>query len=68
MSYEVFQTKVFTLIERAGGEIKVRFSHDEGNGRYFATCSDGTVISAGARNLKATVRWGGKNHQSMVTL
>lgn len=66
MSYEVFQTKVLTLIERAGGGIKVRFSEE--NGRYFATCSDGTVISAGARNLKATVRWNGKNHQSMVTL
>lgn len=66
MSYQEFQNKINGLIERAGGGIKVKFYEE--NGRYLATCSDGTVISAGARNLKVTVRWGGKNHQAVVAI
>lgn len=67
MSYEVFQSKVNGLIERAGGEIGVRFSQSD-NGRFFARCSDGTTIIGSARNLKVTVRWNGKNHQAVVAI
>lgn len=67
MSYEVFQKKVNSLIERAGGNIGVRFSKSD-NGRFFANCSDGTTIIGSARNLKVTVRWSGRNHQAVVSI
>lgn len=67
MSYQEFQAKINGLIERAGGKIGVRFFESD-NGRFFAKCSDGTTIIGSARNLKVTVRWGGKNHQAVVAI
>ena len=67
MSYQEFQNKINTLIEKAGGEIGVRFSESD-NGRFFAKCSDGTTIIGSARNMKVTVRWGGKNHQAVASI
>lgn len=68
MSYEVFMTKVNALIKRAGGGIKVRFSRDEEHGKHYANCSDGTVIIGSKACMKVTVRWNGRNHQSMVAI
>lgn len=68
MSYEVFRRKVNALIERAGGDIGVRFSTDHDNGKFFANCSDGTIIIGNNGCLKVAVRWGGRNHQSIITL
>lgn len=68
MSYEAFKTKVAALIERAGGGIKVWFSSDEEHGKHYANCSDGTVIIGSKSCLKVTVRWNGRNHQSMVAI
>ena len=68
MSYEVFRAKVNALIKRAGGEIKVRFSSDKEHGKHYATGSDGTVIIGSEVCKKITVRWNGRNHQSMVAI
>lgn len=67
MSYQEFQNKINNLIERAGGEIGVRFSESE-NGRFFARCSDGTTIIGSKRNMKVTVKWNGKNHQAVAAI
>lgn len=68
MSYEVFMTKVNALIKRAGGGIKVWFSSDKEHGKHYANCSDGTVIIGSEACMKVTVRWNGRNHQSMVAI
>lgn len=56
MTFEVFQSKVNTLIARAGGNIRVRFSIEDG--RFFARCSDGTTIITNAECPKVKVKWG----------
>lgn len=58
MSYASFQTRVRSLIDRAGGGIAVRFSHDTDKGRFLANLSDGTTIIGHESALKVTVRWG----------
>lgn len=68
MSYEVFKAKVNALIKRAGGGIKVWFSRDSEQGKHYANCSDGTVIIGSKSCMKVTVRWNGRNHQSMVAI
>lgn len=66
MSYEAFKAKVNALIKRAGGDIEVRFFNDFEKGKHYANCSDGTVIIGSISCTKVTVRWNGKNHQSMA--
>lgn len=68
MSYEVFRRKVNALIERAGGGISVRFRNDAEAGKFFANCSDGTVIIGNSQTLRVSVRWNGRNHQSMAAI
>lgn len=68
MRYEVFMAKVNALIKRADGGIKVWFSNDEEHGKYYANCSDGTVIIGSKACMKVTVQWNGRNHQSMVAI
>lgn len=68
MSYDFFRRKVNALIERAGGGIQVRFSTDPDKGKFFANCSDGTTIIGSEACLRVTVRWGGRNHQSMIAI
>lgn len=68
MSYEAFKAKVNALIEKSGEEIKVWFSRDKSRGKYCANCSDGTTIIGSESCLKVTVRWNGRNHQSMVVI
>lgn len=68
MSYEVFMAKVNALIKKAGGGIKVCFSSDSEKGKHYANCSDGTVIIGSKSCMKVTVRWNGRNHQSMVAI
>jgi len=65
MSYEVFQQKVNALVKRAGGGLKVRFSHDDG--KHYARCSDGTVIVGNSVAVNVMVRWG-SGHTSHATI
>lgn len=67
MSYEVFRRKVNALIEKAGGKITVQFHNDTDKGKFFANCSDGTVIIGNQNNLKVTVRYG-SGHQAMAAI
>lgn len=68
MSYETFMSRVNALIERAGGEIGVRFFNDVERGKHYANFSDGTVIIGNEACLKVTVRWNGKNHQGIASI
>lgn len=72
MSYEAFKARVNALIERAGGGIQVRFSKDSEKGKHYANFPDsstnGTVIIGSESCLKVTVRWNGRNHQSMASI
>lgn len=68
MSYEAFQAKVNALIERAGGNINVRFSSDIDSGRHYANCSDGTTIIGNELCKRVEVRWNGGNHRSLATI
>ena len=65
MSYEVFQSKVNSMIAKAGGKIRVRFSIDEG--RFIARCSDGTTITTNASCPRVKVRWG-SGHVAYATI
>lgn len=67
MSYEVFKRRVNALIDRAGGGIEVRFSNDIDEGKFFAKCSDGTIIIGCSSGLKVTVRYG-SGHQAIATI
>lgn len=66
MSYESFKTAVNNLVNKAGGGISVRFFND--GGRYTASFSDGTRIFGNAISPKVTVRWNGRNHQSVAEI
>lgn len=68
MSYEVFRQRVNALINRAGGKIKVRFSTDSEEGKHYAICSDGTMITGNKLCKRVEVRWNGKNHRSVVAI
>lgn len=65
MSYEVFKLSVNSLIEKAGGGIRVDFSNDE-TGRFIANCSDGTTIIGNSEAFKVTVKW--RTHQAMAVI
>lgn len=67
MSYEVFERKVNALIQKAGGDIAVRFHNDTDKGKFFANCSDGTTIIGNRDSLKVTVQFGSK-HQAMAAI
>ena len=64
MSYERFKAHINGLISKAGGGITVRFKHTE-DGKHYANCSDGTVITGNSSSLKLTVRYG-SGHQAMA--
>lgn len=66
MSYESFQTAVSNLVKKAGGGISARFVNEDG--KYIAHLSDGTRIIGNAVSPKVTVRWNGRNHQSVVRI
>lgn len=68
MSYDDFKERVNALIKRAGGGIKVWFTSDSEHGKHYANCSDGTVIIGSNVCMKVTVRWNGRNHQSVVAI
>lgn len=63
MSYERFKAHINGLIAKAGGGITARFN--QVNGKFFANCSDGTVITGNSRSLKLTVQFG-SGHQAMA--
>lgn len=65
MSFEYFQSKVNSLIAKAGGNIHARFSIEDG--RFFARCSDGTTISTNATCPKVKVKWG-SGHVAYATI
>lgn len=71
MSYNTFIKKINALIAQAGGEIEVRFSFDKEKLRYFANCSDGTII-IGKPSGNVEVLWGkgerGYNHKSVAAI
>lgn len=56
MSYEVFQSRVNGLIEKAGGGISVRFFQE--NGKHYAKCSDGTTIIGNSIAPSVKIMWG----------
>lgn len=56
MPYEVFKSRVNQLIERAGGNLNVSFSHHDG--KHYARVSDGTLIVGNASALSVRVKWG----------
>lgn len=64
MTFERFKTHINGFIAKAGGGITVRFNHTD-DGRHFANCSDGTVITGNSHSLKLTVRYG-SGHQAMT--
>lgn len=66
MSYETFQSIIGSLVRKSGG-ISVDFHHTE-EGKYIARVSDGTTITGNPDSMRVTVRWGGRNHQSMASL
>lgn len=66
MSYEGFKTAVNNLVAKAGGGISVSFSQDDG--KYFARFPDGTRIIGNSVSPKVTIRWGGRNHQSVANI
>ena len=67
MSYEMFQSKIHSLINKAGGGISVEFSSDADTGRHFANCSDGTTIIGNQACMRVEVRWG-SGHKSLATV
>lgn len=67
MSYEAFEAKVNALIRRVGSGISVRFSNDIEKGKFYASCSDGTMIIGCACAMKVTVKWG-SGHTSMASI
>ena len=67
MSYEMFQTKVWRLVFKAGGGFTVRFINDTDAGRFIARFSDGTIIVAVPSSTKVTVRYGA-GHTAMATI
>lgn len=68
MSYVVFKAKIDEIVRKAGGGVSVRFSCNRENGVHYANFSDGMVIIGNSTSNKVTVRWNGRNHQSMVAI
>lgn len=64
MSFESFKSAVRQFISRAGGDIAVRFSQDEG--KHIAYAGDGTRIFGNPVSRRLTVQWA-SGHQAMVT-
>lgn len=65
MSYEVFKRKVNAIIEKAGGNMNVSFSTNDGT--HIARFSDGTTIKANVSCLRMSVRWG-SGHTAIATV
>ena len=63
MNYEAFKNRVNALIDKAGGNLAVKFSTEDG--RHKASFSDGTIITGNASSLSLSVRWG-SGHQAMA--
>ena len=68
MSYEVFKMRIESLIERAGGGIRVGFYTEPDIGKHYANCSDGTVIVGDENKLSVSVFWNGKAHSAVATI
>lgn len=68
MSYEDFKEHVCNLVEKAGGEIYVVFYADTDSGKYYANCSDGTVLIGEENRLSVTVLWNGKAHCAVAKI
>jgi hypothetical protein len=67
MGYDDFQKGIANLIQRAGGNIRVRFFNDTEKGKYIAKFSDGTTVVGRPSSLKVTVSYG-SGHQAMTTI
>ena len=68
MSYEVFQQRVNSLVNRMKGvKPKVNFRHDAECGKHYANFSDGTIIVGNTVAKKVMVRWG-SGHQSIAAI
>lgn len=67
MSYQAFQRRINALINKAGGNIKVRFSTDTEKGVHTAVCSDGCKFVASNSCLRIKVMWG-SGHTALATL
>jgi len=68
MTYNNFKRSVNALVVKAGGGIRVAFSDDPEENRFFANCSDGTVIVGNKACLRVEVRWGNGNHSGIVAI
>ncbi len=66
MSYEMFQSTIRGLVDRCGGGISVRFTHEDG--KYTAHVSDGTRITGNPLSTRISVRWGNRNHLAQVEI
>ncbi len=67
MSYQAFQKRINALINKAGGNISVRFSTDKEKGIHTASCSDGCKIIGSVSCLRVRVIWG-SGHAAFATL
>ena len=65
MAYNSFVSRVQSLIARAGGGIGVSFSVD--NGRFVASCTDGTTIIGNPSCSRVSVRWG-SGHEAIAEI
>lgn len=69
ITFENFKSRVRNLLNRAGGNLNVRFHNDTEKGKYYANCSDGTVIIGRPSSLQVTVRFGAeRSHQAVATI
>jgi hypothetical protein len=67
MTFETFKAKINMLIAKADGDLRVWFSHDLEQEKYYAKISDGTTITGRPGGKKITVRYG-SGHQMMAAV
>lgn len=67
MSFKAFQQRINALIDKAGGDIKVRFLVDTEKGTYMAVCSDGCRFFASNSCKRVKVTWG-SGHSALATI
>lgn len=61
MSYQVFQSRVLSLLEKSNSGLSVNFNNEDG--KFMANFSDGTRIIGNPVSNKVTIRWG-SGHQA----
>lgn len=65
MSYQVFQSRVLSLLKRSSPGLSVRFKNEDG--KFIAMFSNGTRIIANPISKKFTIRWG-SGHQASAEI